>query len=121
VVLDQRMMICARDYMMYELDAVLSSNQIVSSNSPCRFRSFGANHGMIAARREEEWRSVRTGTVQSAPLTISSASRPFSTERAREFCYRGVPTSAALTSSLLQNTPTSISFTVVRYRVCLIP
>ncbi len=28
--------------MMYELDAVLSSKQIVSSNSPCRF---GANHG----------------------------------------------------------------------------
>ncbi len=45
VVLDQRMMICARDYMMYELDAVLSSKQIVSPNSPCRFRSFGANHG----------------------------------------------------------------------------
>ena len=45
VVLDQRMMVCARDYIMYELDAVLSSKQIVSSNSPCRFRSFGANHG----------------------------------------------------------------------------
>ncbi len=84
-----------------------------------RRRDIGAYNAMIAARREEEWRSVRTGTVQSAPWTASSASMPFCTQGELVEPAFGVeqyallhgtpaPSSAALTSPLLQNNHTSI-------------
>lgn len=84
-----------------------------------RRRNIGAYNAMIAARKEEEWRSLRTSTVQSAPLTASSASRPFSTQGQLvnpafgvddNGLRHGIPAhpSAALTNSLPQNNRSSI-------------